>query len=58
MEDALVRIKTSVFTRLYEVLILVLMEDALVLHIIFSSSNDICYVLILVLMEDALVQIH
>ena len=55
MEDALVRIKTSVFTRLYEVLILVLMEDALVQTTFASHLQNLSRVLILVLMEDALV---
>ena len=56
MEDALVRIDTQQQLHHVDVLILVLMEDALVLSII-SWVLWTKVVLILVLMEDALVLI-
>ena len=55
MEDALARGNFSAVRKLFLVLILVLMEDALALYM--KKNEFIKLVLILVLMEDALAQL-
>ena len=56
MEDALVHLLNILILMLMQVLILVLMEDALVQEAYKASNTTIVTVLILVLMEDALVR--